>query len=367
MVKKIEDGVWELRAPDDMHCHLRDTEVGDKHGRMPYILKYTARQFARAIAMPNTGPPVTNARTVEAYRRRINLIAYDDCLYGFEPLMVLYITPETTASDIREARHVGAVAGKFYPKGGTTGAQNGVPDFGEPMFRVYEAMQETGMLALFHGAVPDDALDVFDREQAFVPTFAKIAETFPGLRMVFEHMSTRDAVNCVLELRDGVYGSITPLHLARNRNDMLGLGGLHPRLFAMPIVQSRGHQEALVQAAVSGSPKFFAGTDSAPHLKNQKHREGGACGSFSAPHAYESYAQDFEDMLGSQGEVLWPARLEDFTSRFGAEAYGLPLNEGKIILRREEWTVPSTIPCGSDVIIPMCAGETMRFKAELAR
>ena len=368
MARKIKDGVWEIRAPDDMHCHLRDTKVGDpEYSRLAMVLKYTAAQFARAIAMPNTNPPITTVKMLDAYRARIKLMAYGELCYGFEPLMVLYATEATPPSVYREAKQAGCVAVKFYPQGGTTGAADGVRSFGKVLYRTYEVMEEMGLLALFHGADPRDRVDLLDRERRFLPTFRRIANRFPGLKMVFEHMSTRDSVQCVTEMRNGVYGTITPQHLLSTDNDFRARGGLRPSMHCFPPLQRERDRLALVKAAVSGNPKFFAGTDSAPHIGETKYCECGAMGCFTAPIAFELYAEAFEDGAGED----WVDRLEAFTSEYGAKAYDLPLNEGRIILERGSWNVPNVYPQGTvDIragIVPYRAGGSVRFKAKLAR
>lgn len=365
MAKQLENGSWVLDGPIDGHLHARSTEEGDPgKARLPYVLHYTLEQFDAAVMMPNLSPPVTTAEMIVAYRDIILKQAEQEGFPHFRPLMVLYITENTTPEMIHEARAVGTVAGKFYPQGGTTGAASGVRDFGELMYPVYEAMQNCGMLALFHGADPDPKTDLWERERMFVPVFNKIAERFPGLRMVFEHMSTRNAVACVRNLGSNVFGGITPLHLQMNRTDFCG-SGLRPSIYAFPIVQAEPHRQALIAAATSGDPKFFAGTDSAPHFGEQKYCECGAMGSFTAPHAFELYAEVFEAALKENGEGLWLERLEAFTAHHMPDAYGIPRSANSIILERSAWQVPERIWCDKNYIVPLRPGEMMHFKAWL--
>lgn len=361
-----------------MHCHFRDyswevwqREVlvtgtadafgGDPDDRLPMVAGYTARQFARAIAMPNTQVPIKNARMATGYRDRILHALSRQGIENFEPLMTIYITPGTSRETILEARQAGVVAGKFYPKHGTTGSGDGIPNFGKPMYEVYDAMQECGMLALFHGANPDPNVDIFDKEYAFIPVAREIRERFPQLTMVFEHMSTGDAVDFVLK-HDNTFGTITPQHLQWTRNQLLG-SGLNPAAYCMPPLQTNEDREALVAAAVSGSPKFFAGTDSAPHYGHRKYCEGGCMGCFTASYAVELYAEVFEEHGGED----WVEKLERFLSEFGAAAYGLPLNEGTLMLERSRWRVSVRIPREDDAqeryVVPFRPGEVLGFRA----
>jgi dihydroorotase len=336
-----------INRPDDWHLHLRDGDV------LADVLAHTARSFARAIVMPNLKPPVVDTARALAYRARI----LDALPPGsdFQPLMTLYLTDETSPAEIGTAKASGQVfACKLYPAGATTNSENGVTDL-LGRYPVFEAMQHAGLPLLVHGEVTDDQVDIFDREQRFIEErLEPIVRAFPGLKLVFEHVTTAEAVDFV---RDGpltLAATITPHHLLYNRNAML-VGGIRPHLYCLPILKRERHRLALVSAATGGHPRFFLGTDSAPHPVEGKETACGCAGAFSAHAAIELYAEVFE-----QARAL--ERLEGFASHHGADFYGLPRNADTIRLIREPWAVPASFPFGPSRVVPLRAGETVAWR-----
>lgn len=336
-----------IQTPDDWHLHLRDGDM------LLETVPATARCFKRAIVMPNLVPPVTNAALALAYRDRI--LAARPQGSQFEPLMTLYLTNQTTAQDIIDAKAAGVIAAKMYPAGATTNSAAAVSQL-EALYPVFEVMQQQGMLLLVHGEVTDNHIDIFDREKVFIDQKMRhIVQQFPELKVVFEHITTADAAAFVSEASDFVAATITPQHLMLNRNDLL-VGGVRPHNFCLPVLKRSTHQEALRNVVQSGSAKFFLGTDSAPHAKEAKENACGCAGCYSAWSAIELYAQVFEE-LG----VL--DKLEAFASHYGADFYGLPRNAGTITLSQTSWEIPEEIilPNGKP-IVPFFAGETVRWK-----
>jgi dihydroorotase len=343
----------EILQPDDWHLHLRDGAV------LPLTVNATARVFRRAIVMPNLRPPVVATADALAYRERI-LAALDPAVAGdFEPLMTLYLTDNTPAAEIARARASGCVqAVKLYPAGATTNSDAGVTDLRRCRAALAE-MERLGMPLLVHGEVTDPATDVFDREKAFIDTvLSPLLRDFPGLKVVFEHITTADAVAFVEEGPRTLAATITPHHLLYNRNHMLA-GAIRPHFFCLPVLKRSTHQQALLAAATGGSPRFFLGTDSAPHARGTKECASGCAGIYSAHAALESYAAVFE----AQGAL---DRLEGFASLHGPDFYGLPRNARRIRLRREPWQVPEQFRFGDDVLIPMGAGETLAWRVSAA-
>ena len=338
-----------LLRPDDWHIHLRDGAV------LPHTVADVARQFARAIIMPNLVPPVRTADEAEAYRQRI--LAARPAGSRFEPLMVLYLTDSTTPDDIRRAKASGFVhAVKLYPAGATTNSASGVTAI-DNIFDVLETMAEVGMPLLVHGEVTRGEIDIFDREKYFIDEqLSRVTAKFPTLRVVFEHITTRDAVQFVQAAGANVGATITAHHLLYNRNHML-VGGIRPHLFCLPVLKRNLHQEALLDAATSGNPKFFLGTDSAPHAQHAKEAACGCAGCYTAHAAIELYAEAFE-----QRQAL--DKLEPFASHFGPDFYGLPRNTDQITLVREEWEVPTSLPFGEQLVIPLRAGERLHWRLE---
>jgi len=335
-----------LRAPDDWHIHLRDgtalaRTVGD-----------AAKQFRRAIIMPNLVPPVVNAENALAYRTRIEAEVPEGA--DFTPLMVIYLTDNTTPEVVQEAHAAGVVAAKLYPAGATTNSDSGVTDIAN-IYPALEAMQSCGMKLLLHGEVTSSDIDIFDRERVFIETIlSRVVDDFPTLKIVLEHITTAHAAEFVAQARDGVAATITAHHLLYNRNHML-VGGIRPHYYCLPILKRSRHQSALIEAATSGSPKFFLGTDSAPHAQGKKETACGCAGCYTAFSAIELYAEAFEQA----GKL---ERLEGFASEFGPDFYGLPRNSGTITLVREPWTLPSGLPMGKDSLIPLAAGETLNWR-----
>ena len=337
-----------LTRPDDWHIHLRDgaalsRTVGD-----------AAQQFARAIVMPNLVPPVMNAEQAQAYKERI--LAARPADSQFEPLMVLYLTDHTDPAEIAIAKAAGVTACKLYPAGATTNSSSGVTDL-KKIYPVLAAMQNVGMPFLLHGEVTDSAIDIFDREKAFLDrTFSQVVKDFPVLKMVLEHITTADAAQFVAEAPDNVAATITAHHLLYNRNHMLA-GGIRPHYYCLPILKRGTHQQALIKAATSGSPKFFLGTDSAPHAKDKKEAACGCAGSYTAYAAIELYAEAFEDAGALD-------KLEAFASHFGADFYDLPRNTDTITLLKKDWQVPDTLSLGDQPLVPLRAGETLRWQLQ---
>jgi dihydroorotase len=336
-----------LTRPDDMHLHLRDgAQLAD-------VIGASAAVFARAIVMPNLAPPVTTVPQALAYRERILRAAPQG--RRFVPLLTLYLTDTTPPSEIRQARDSGVVFGiKLYPVGATTHSESGVTDTTRVQ-GVLETLAEIGMPLLVHGEVTDAGVDVFDREAVFIDrVLAPLTERLPTLRVVFEHVTTREAVEFVRAAPANVAATITPQHLLYNRNALFR-GGLRPHYYCLPVLKAESHRHALVEAAISGNPKFFLGTDSAPHARAAKEGNCGCAGCYTAPAAIEFYAQAF-DRAGAL------ARLDDFASRFGAAYYGLPRNTDTITLQRRDWVIPEALPFGAGAIVPLASGETLPWK-----
>jgi dihydroorotase len=336
-----------LRRPDDWHLHLRDGPA------MASVLAHSARQFARAIVMPNLKPPVRTTYEALDYRERI-LAALPEGA-SFEPLMTLYLTDDTPPEEIARAKLCGRVHGvKLYPAGATTHSDAGVTRLSR-CWHTLEKMEEVGMPLLVHGESTDPAIDVFDREKAFIeevlgPTVAR----FSNLKVVLEHITTRDAVQYVEVTGPNVAATITAHHLLMNRNALF-MGGVRPHHYCLPVLKREEHREALVEAATSGNPKFFLGTDSAPHARADKEAACGCAGIYTAHAALELYAIAFEEA----GAL---AKLEGFASLFGARFYGLPPNPGSVTLAREEWTVPQRLKFGDQELVPLRAGEKLPWK-----
>ena len=338
-----------ITTPDDWHLHFRDGDI------LQETVPATARCFARAIVMPNLVPPVVNAEMATAYRQRI--LAARGAYQQFEPLMTLYLTNQTTPKDIAAAKQAGVIAAKLYPAGATTNSDAAVKGI-EGLYPVFAAMAEQGMLLLIHGEVTESHVDIFDREQVFIDLYLrKIVADFPELKVVFEHITTSDAVDFVLSSPATVAATITPQHLLLNRNDLL-VGGVRPHNYCLPVLKRSTHQQALRAAVASGSSKFFLGTDSAPHEKHRKESACGCAGCYSAWSALELYAQVFDE-LG----VL--DKLEGFASFHGADFYGLPRNTGTVTLVKQPWQVPEsiTLPNGNP-IVPFFAGQTINWKLQ---
>lgn len=338
-----------LNRPDDWHLHLRD---GDQ---MRAVLPYTASRFARAIIMPNLKLPIVTTDMALAYRTRILAALPPDLRFGFEPLMTLYLTDHTLPSEIIRAKESGVVHGvKLYPAGATTHSDAGVTDLSS-CHAALEAMQKVGLPLLVHGEVTDPAVDVFDREKVFIDrVLTPLIRHFPNLRVVFEHITTRDAVTFVREASRQVAASITVHHLLLNRNAIFQ-GGIRPHYFCLPVLKRESHRQALIEAATGGNPKFFSGTDSAPHSQSNKENACGCAGIFTAHAAIELYAQVFD-----QANAL--DKLEAFVSFHGADFYQLPRNRGRITLGRENWVVPERLAFAEGSLIPFCAGETLTWK-----
>lgn len=336
-----------LLRPDDWHLHLRDGAL------MRSVLPDTANQFARAIVMPNLRPPITTTEQAMAYRERI--IAALPAGSIFEPLMTLYLTDNTSAEEIRKAKQSGMIhAVKLYPAGATTNSDAGVTDL-RKAYAALEEMQRCGMPLLVHGEVTDPAVDVFDRESMFIARIlVPLLRDLPELRVVFEHITTADAAQFVMEATDSIAATITAHHLLYNRNAML-VGGIRPHYYCLPLLKRETHREALVIAATSGNKKFFLGTDSAPHAQHTKENACGCAGCYTAHAALELYAEVFEHAGALD-------KLEGFASYFGADYYGLPRNTGKITLRKDEWQMPETVGFGEHRLVPLRAGETMQWK-----
>jgi dihydroorotase len=336
-----------IKRPDDWHLHLRDGDA------LRAVLPFTAARFARAIVMPNLKPPVTNTEQALAYRRRI----LDALPAGmrFEPLMTLYLTDNTYPTEVDRAKASGCVHGfKLYPAGATTNSDSGVTDIRriEP---VLARMSELGMILQVHGEVTDPDVDVFDREARFIDgVLARTVERFSELRIVFEHITTRAAAQFVLNARAGVAATITPQHLLMNRNALF-TGGIRPHHYCLPVLKTESDRRALLEVVASGNPRFFLGTDSAPHARHTKETACGCAGIFSSHAGIELYAEAFEAAGALQ-------RLEGFASEFGANFYGLPQNEERITLVKEAWDVPAHYPFGSDELVPLSAGERITWR-----
>jgi dihydroorotase len=336
-----------LAKPDDWHLHLRDGAA------LASVVGDTARRFARAIVMPNLKPAVRTTQQALHYRERILGALPDDA--AFQPLMTLYLTDDTPPEEIARAKLSGRVFGiKLYPAGATTHSDEGVTRLSR-CFHTLEKMEELGMPLLVHGESTDPAIDVFDREKAFLEeVLGPALERFPSLKVVLEHITTRDAVQFVEVTGENVAATITAHHLLMNRNALF-MGGIRPHHYCLPVLKREEHREALADAATSGNPKFFLGTDSAPHARDTKEASCGCAGIYTAHAAIELYATAFEEAGALD-------RLEAFASRNGPAFYGLPVNEQTITLVRQEWTVPEQIPFGSGQLVPLRAGETIPWK-----
>ena len=336
-----------LRRPDDWHVHLRDGPM------LELAADLTARQFARAIVMPNLVPPVTTVAAARAYRERI--LAALPAGRAFTPLMTAYLTDEIEPGEVAAGFGEGVfTACKLYPAGATTNSASGVTDV-RRIWPVLERMQEIDMPLLVHGEVVSPDIDIFDREAVFLDTvLAPVLDAFPALRVVLEHITTEESVRFVQAAGPTLAATITAHHLRIDRNAMFE-GGLRPHAYCLPVAKRRQHRAALRKAAVSGDPGFFLGTDSAPHLKQEKESACGCAGIFSAPVALESYAQTFEE----EGAL---DRLEAFASEFGPRFYGLPLNEGTVTLRRQALEVPEMVRHGEISVVPFHAGERLSWR-----
>ena len=336
-----------IRRPDDWHVHLRDGAL------LAGVAPWTARQFARAIVMPNLSPPMTDVAGVSAYRDRI--MAALPASSDFTPLMTLYLTDSTAPDEVARGFAAGVfVAAKLYPAHATTGSAHGVTDIAN-IRAVLEKMQDIGMPLLVHGEVTEAHVDIFDREAVFIDrTMTALVRDLPALKVVFEHITTEEAAQFVAEASDKVAATITPQHLHLNRNAML-VGGIRPHAYCLPVAKREKHRLALRKAATSGSPKFFLGTDTAPHAKHLKEAACGCAGLFNAPFALESYVTVFD----AEGAL---DKFEAFASENGPRFYGLPLNEGTVTLERGEVVVPEVIDANGTPIVPFHAGETLGWR-----
>jgi len=337
-----------LTRPDDWHLHLRDGPL------MASVVAATARVFGRAIVMPNLKPPVTTTEAARLYRDRI--VAALPPGSSFEPLMTLYLTDNTEAGEIARAKASGFVhAVKYYPAGATTNSDSGLTSLARA-YPALAAMERLGVVLSLHGEVTAPDVDIFDREQVFVDTLlARIVRDFPALKVVLEHITTQEAAAFVAAAPGNVAATITPQHLIWSRNALFAGGLVRPHLFCVPILKRESHRQALLRAATSGSPKFFLGTDSAPHARQAKENACGCAGCYSAHAALELYAEAFE----TAGAL---DRLEGFASFFGADFYGLPRHGDSVTLLRDEWTVPADYPFGGETIVPLRAGERVRWR-----
>lgn len=336
-----------ITRPDDWHLHLRDGDV------LASVLPDSARQFGRAIVMPNLKPPVTTVEQAAAYRERI--LAALPAALSFEPLMTLYLTNNTPPDEIRRAKDSGFVhAVKLYPAGATTNSDAGVTDLTR-CYKTLEVMQELGMPLLVHGEVTDPAIDIFDREAVFIERVMQpLRRAMPELKVVFEHITTKDAAQYVTAAEGPIAATVTAHHLLYNRNEIFK-GGIRPHYYCLPILKREEHRLALVQAATSGSDRFFLGTDSAPHPKGLKEHACGCAGCYTALHALELYAQAF-DQAGALD------KLEAFASFNGPAFYHLPRNQGSVTLRRQAWTIPAELPMGETTMVPLNGGETINWQ-----
>jgi dihydroorotase len=335
-----------ITRPDDWHLHVRDGEA------LRAVVPHTAAQFARAIIMPNLRPPVTTTEQALAYKQRI-LAAVPPGM-AFEPLMTLYLTDNTPPEEIVRAKAAGVVALKLYPAGATTNSDAGVTDI-RKTYKALEAMQHGGLLLLIHGEVTDSEIDLFDREAVFIDTkLIPLRKDFPELKIVFEHITTREAAQYVQSADAYTAATITAHHLLYNRNAIF-TGGVRPHYYCLPVLKRETHRQSLVQAATSGNNKFFLGTDSAPHPAHLKEHASGCAGCYTALHAMELYAQAFE----AAGAL---DKLEAFASFHGPAFYGLPRNTGRVTLRKESWTLPQSLPFGQAELKPLGAGEQIDWR-----
>ncbi|MFN3919850.1 MAG: dihydroorotase [Methylohalobius sp.] len=336
-----------LTRPDDWHLHLRDGDL------LKQVAAFSANQFKRALVMPNLKPPLTRVEQALAYRRRI--LKAIPAETGFEPYLSLYLTATTPEAEVAKAAACPFVLGfKLYPAGATTHSEAGVTKL-ENIYPILEAMERHNLVLQIHGEVADPKVDVFDREKAFIDReLIPIIERFPALRIVLEHITTQEAVDFVLAAKDNIAATITPQHLLYNRNALLA-GGIRPHTYCLPVLKRESHRQALLRAATSGNPKFFLGTDSAPHLRQFKEASCGCAGCFTAPIAMELYAQAFE-----QAGAL--DKLEAFASFYGADFYRLPRNLETVTLTPSSWTVPEVYAGEAGEIVPLCAGQTLHWR-----
>ena len=339
----------EITRPDDWHLHVRDGDV------LRDVIKHTASQFERAIIMPNLKPPVTTAEMAAAYKKRI--LAALPVGSSFTPLMVLYLTDNTSANEVKKAHQEGVAGFKLYPAGATTNSDAGVTDI-KKCAKALEAMEACGMPLLIHGEVTHADVDVFDREAVFIDQVLEpLRNRHPGLKIVFEHITTRQAAQYVESADNKRFGAIaatiTPQHLLYNRNAIFS-GGIRPHYYCLPVLKREEHRQELVRVAISGNSRFFLGTDSAPHYKGAKESACGCAGCYTAWHAMPLYAEVFD-----QANAL--DRLEAFASHFGPDFYKLPRNTGKLILKRQTQTIPDEFPVGDSTVVPLRAGENLAW------
>jgi len=340
-----------ITRPDDWHLHLRDGAA------LQAVIGDTAKQFARAVVMPNLRPPVTTTALALAYRERILAALHQhEQLPTFTPLMTLYLTDNTTADEIVRAYESGHVyAVKLYPAGATTNSDAGVTDLLAKCAPALSALERVGMPLLVHGEVTDGDIDVFDREAVFIDrVMIPLRKAYPALKVVFEHITTKDGAEYVRDAEGPTAATITPQHLLYNRNAIFQ-GGVRPHWYCLPILKRETHRQALVAAATSGSPRFFLGTDSAPHARGVKEHACGCAGCYTALHAMELYTTVFE----REGQL---DKLEAFASFFGPDFYGLPRNTDSLTLRKESYTIPDELPFGDTTLIPLAAGETLEWR-----
>jgi dihydroorotase len=340
-----------LTRPDDWHLHVRDGAA------LQAVVPHTAAQFGRAIIMPNLKPPCSTAAQALAYKARIQAAvpqSLKDKGVQFEPLMTLYLTDNLAADEIARAKDAGVVAAKLYPAGATTNSDAGVTDI-RKTYKTLEAMQKAGMLLLVHGEVTNSEIDLFDREAVFIDTqLIPLRKDFPELKIVFEHITTKEAAQYVRDSDKFTGATITAHHLLYNRNAIF-TGGIRPHYYCLPVLKRETHRLALVEAATSGNAKFFLGTDSAPHAAYLKEHASGCAGCYTALSAMELYAEAFD----AAGKLY---QLEGFASFHGADFYGLPRNTSSITLRKESWTLPETLPFGEAVVKPLRGGETLAWR-----
>jgi dihydroorotase len=336
-----------ITTPDDFHVHLRDDVL------MASVLPYTAKQFARALVMPNLKTPITTVEQAIQYESRIKKALKSDS--HFKPLMTLYLTGKTSLEEIKKIPEYKQIAGiKYYPAGATTNSDSGVKNI-DNSYGVFELMEKLDVPLLLHGEVVDPAIDIFDREKVFIDQYLlKLHKTFPNLRIVLEHITTKDAADFILSSSKKVAATITPQHLLLNRNHMF-IGGINPHHYCLPILKRETHRQALLNAVSSGNTKFFLGTDSAPHLKFTKENACGCAGIFSAASAIELYAAVFDELNALD-------KLEGFASFYGADFYGLERNKSSINLVREDWVVPEKITVGDEAIVPLYAGRKIAWR-----
>lgn len=340
-----------ITRPDDWHVHFRDGAA------LAAVVPDTARQFARAIAMPNLKPPLTTAAQAQAYRERI--VRAVPAGSRLEPLMTLYLTDTLPPDEIARAKAAGVVACKLYPAGATTHSDAGVTDL-RKTYKTLEAMQRHGLLLLVHGEVTDPGIDLFDRERVFIDRqLIPLRHDFPALKIVFEHITTREAAHYVAEGDANIGATVTAHHLLYNRNALFmgadGSSGIRPHFYCLPVLKREVHRQALVDAVTSGNPRFFLGTDSAPHAAVLKEQAVGCAGCYTALTALELYAEAFES-----ADAL--DHLEQFASFHGADFYGLPRNTGTVTLRREPWVLPESVPFGAAALKPLRGGETLAWR-----